>query len=451
MKSINPFTGKEIKDHRELSDDELVRKLRLSNEFFKKYREVDFSVKSELLRKTADLLTKNSESYAGTITMEMGKPISESIAEVKKCAWVCSYYADNAEQFLERKEIKTEALSSFVIYQPLGPILAVMPWNFPFWQVFRFAAPALMAGNTVLLKHASNVQMCAKTIEEIFMEAGFESGAFQNLAISSGRVKEIIENPVIKGVTLTGSEEAGSSVASIAGKNLKKTVLELGGNNAFIVLKGADLNQAAHTAITARLLNAGQSCIAAKRFIIEKDVVDEFTGLLINRLESQLVDDPIKKETKMGPLSSLFQAEAVRIQVKKSVELGAVSVFSGRDIDCIMDPIILRNVKPGMPAFNEEVFGPVFAIIVADNYKHALALANDSEFGLGINVFTNSQEKADFFIRNAEEGAVFVNEMVKSDPRLPFGGIKKSGYGRELSIEGIKEFVNTKTVYIKNI
>ena len=381
----------------------------------------------------------------------MGKPITEAEAEVKKCAWVCEYYADNAETFLQDKIIKSDAQTSYVKFQALGPILAVMPWNFPFWQLFRFAAPALMAGNTVLLKHASNVQISAKAIQNIFDEAGYEKGVFQNLAIKSGMVKSVLDHPAVKAVTLTGSESAGSAVAEIAGRNIKKSVLELGGNNAFVVLKDADLNQAVEVALVARLLNGGQSCIAAKRFILENEIHDKFIEILTKKLDVYKPGEPLNRETKMGPLASEYQANDVLFQLNKSIEMGAVLVCGGKQEGAFFEPAILRNVVPGMPAFDEELFGPVFAITPACSYEEALELANKSDFGLGINVFTKSKSKAEYFINNAEEGAVFINSMVKSDPRLPFGGIKKSGFGRELSEEGIKEFVNIKTVYIENL
>lgn len=451
MKSINPSTGKLIIEHKVLSDEALIEKIEQSYSSFKLFRKTDFSQRSILLKKVAELLIEKSEKYARIITTEMGKPITESLAEVKKCAWVCEYYADNAEEFLQDKIIKSDAQNSYVKYQALGPILAVMPWNFPFWQLFRFAAPALMAGNTVLLKHSSNVQISANIIQDIFDEAGFAKGVFQNLAIKSDKVKSVLDHHAVKAVTLTGSEAAGSAVAEIAGKNIKKSVLELGGNNAFVVLKDADINHAVEVALIARLLNGGQSCIAAKRFILENEIHDQFVELLLEKIDEYKPGDPLNVDTKIGPLASEYQAKDVHFQLRKSIEMGAVLVHGGKQEGAFFEPAILKNVIPGMPAFDKELFGPVFAITPACSYEEALELANKSDFGLGINVFTKSKEKAEYFINHAEEGAVFINSMVKSDPRLPFGGVKKSGFGRELSIEGIKEFVNIKTVYIEDL
>lgn len=445
--SINPFTGKTIGELPELSPEEIQVKLLKSQEVFQIYRKSDFSSRSEKLYKLAEILKSDSQVLAEVISKEMGKPISESISEVLKCAWVCEFYAENGEGFLQNRVVSSDASLSYVKYEPLGAIVAVMPWNFPFWQVFRFAAPALMAGNTVLLKHASNVQYSAKQIEELFLKAGFESGVFQNLAIRSGVVAEIIQSPVVKAITLTGSEFAGASVAEAAGKSIKKCVLELGGNNAFVVLKDADIEKAVDVALVARLLNAGQSCIAAKRFILEEEIHDEFIDRLSEAIATYKVGDPLHPDTKIGPLSSTQSAEALMIQVNKSIESGARLICGGQKAGAKFEPGILLDVKPGMPAFDEELFGPVFAVTKVKSMEEALKLSNLSEFGLGLNLFTSSKEKAQYFIDNAEEGAVFVNSMVKSDPRLPFGGVKKSGYGRELSEEGIREFVNVKTVY----
>ncbi|MCF8378050.1 MAG: NAD-dependent succinate-semialdehyde dehydrogenase [Bacteroidales bacterium] len=448
FKSINPFTGKVLGELAELSQEEIQFKLNKSSEVFQEYRKSDYSFRSERLFKAADLLKSETQEFAEIITNEMGKPITESVSEVLKCAWVCEYYAEKAEGFLKNREVPTDAGLSYVKYEPLGTILAVMPWNFPFWQVFRFAAPALMAGNTVLLKHASNVQYSAQKIEEIFLKAGFENGVFQNLAVKSEAVAAIIKSPVVKAITLTGSEFAGASVAEVAGRNIKKCVLELGGNNAFVVLKDADLSKAVDVALVARLLNAGQSCIAAKRFILEEEIHEEFISLLKEKIQDYKVGDPMQKDTKIGTLSSAQSSESLNIQVQKSIESGAILVCGGQREGAKFEPTILLNVKPGMPAFDEELFGPVFAVSKVKSMEEALQLSNKSEFGLGLNLFTSSKEKAQYFIDNAEEGAVFVNSMVKSDPRLPFGGLKKSGYGRELSEEGIREFVNVKTVYI---
>jgi succinate-semialdehyde dehydrogenase/glutarate-semialdehyde dehydrogenase len=424
--------------------------IRLGRSFstFTNYRHSSFVERAMLMHKVAAVLRERSREFAEVITREMGKPLTEAGAEVKKCAWVCEYYAENAARFLEDKVVETEAEESRVIFEPLGPILAIMPWNFPFWQVFRFAAPALMAGNTVLLKHASNVQGCAVTIEEIFKEAGFEEGVFQNLAVGSDRIAGIIASEYIKAVTLTGSEQAGVAVASEAGRHLKKCVLELGGSNAFVVLNDANRELTLNLAIPARMQNCGQSCIAAKRFILESWIAEDFIPLLVNRVETLVMGDPMEEGTQVGPLVSVKQAKEVEEQVNKSVEMGAKLLLGGERDGAFYQPTILSEVVSGMPVFDEEIFGPVFAVMEASSPEHALELSNKSKFGLGMQVFTASERSAELFIRGAEEGAVFVNAMVKSDPRLPFGGTKKSGYGRELSEEGIKEFVNIKTIWI---
>ncbi|MCD4710896.1 MAG: NAD-dependent succinate-semialdehyde dehydrogenase [Bacteroidales bacterium] len=448
LKSINPFDPSRIINYPQLSDMNLAVQLGRAHNTFTKYRHTSFEERATLMNRVAALLRERSREFAEVITREMGKPVTEAGAEVKKCAWVCEYYAENAALFLEERIVETEADESRVIYEPLGPILAVMPWNFPFWQVFRFAAPALMAGNTVLLKHASNVQGCAGTIEMIFREAGFEEGAFQNLAIGSDRVASVIASDYIKAVTLTGSEQAGVAVASEAGRHLKKCVLELGGSNAFVVLNDANRELTLNLAIPARMQNGGQSCIAAKRFILESWIAEDFIPLLVSRVEKLVMGDPMEEGTQVGPLVSKKQAKEVEEQVRKSVDMGAKLLLGGERNGAFYQPTILWGVAPGMPVFDEEVFGPVFAVIEASSPEHALELSNRSKFGLGMQLFTDSERSAELFIRGAEEGAVFVNAMVKSDPRLPFGGTKKSGYGRELSEEGIKEFVNIKTIWI---
>jgi succinate-semialdehyde dehydrogenase/glutarate-semialdehyde dehydrogenase len=448
LKSINPFDPSRIINYPQLSDMALAVQLGRAHTTFTSYRKSSFEERATWMKGVAAVLRDRSREFAEVITREMGKPVTESEAEVKKCAWVCDYYADNAEHFLADKIVETEADESKVIFEPLGPVLAVMPWNFPFWQVFRFAAPALMAGNTVLLKHASNVQGCAVTIEEIFKEAGFEEGVFQNLAIGSERVAGVIASEYIKAVTLTGSEEAGMAVAAEAGKHLKKCVLELGGNNAFVVLNDANRELALNMAIPARMQNGGQSCIAAKRFIIESWIAEDFIPLLVSRVKQQVVGDPMDEKTQVGPLVSVKQAKEVEGQVRRSLEMGARLLLGGERNGAFFQPAVLTGVLPGMPVFDEEVFGPVFAVMEATSPEHALELSNTSKFGLGMQLFTASDRMAELFIRGADEGAVFVNAMVKSDPRLPFGGIKKSGYGRELSDEGIREFVNIKTIWI---
>jgi succinate-semialdehyde dehydrogenase/glutarate-semialdehyde dehydrogenase len=448
LKSINPCDPSRIINYPQLSDMNLALRLGRAHSTFTRYRHTSFETRAAGMKKVAGLLRERSRELAEVITGEMGKPIIEATAEVKKCAWVCEYYAENAARFLKDKLVETEADESRVICQPLGPVLAVMPWNFPFWQVFRCAAPALMAGNTMVLKHASNVQGCAGTMEELFLESGFEEGVFQNLAISSDRVAGVIASEYVKAVSLTGSEEAGRAVATEAGRHLKKCVLELGGSNAFVVLNDANRELALNLALPARMQNGGQSCIAAKRFILESWIAEDFIPLLVSRVGELVMGDPMDEGTQVGPLVSVNQAREVEEQVKRSVEMGARLLLGGERDGAYFQPTILAEVTPEMPAFQEEVFGPVFALMEASSPEHALELSNNSKFGLGMQLFTASDESADLFIQGAEEGAVFVNAMVKSDPRLPFGGIKASGYGRELSKEGIREFVNIKTIWI---
>jgi succinate-semialdehyde dehydrogenase/glutarate-semialdehyde dehydrogenase len=437
-----------IINYPQVSDMNLALQVGRANTAFEKYRHTSFEERTKLMNRVGAILREQSREFAEAITGEMGKPVGEAEAEVRKCAWVCEYYAEHAEGFLETKQVETEADESMVICEPLGPVLAVMPWNFPFWQVFRFAAPALMAGNTVLLKHASNVQGCALMIESIFKEAGFEEGVFQNLAIGSDRVALVISNEYVRAVTLTGSEQAGVAVASEAGRHLKKCVLELGGNNAFVVLNDANQKLALNLAIPARMQNCGQSCIAAKRFILESWIAEDFVPRLVSKVEELVVGDPMEEGTQVGPMVSVKQAREVEEQVTESVKMGAKLLLGGKRNGPFYDPTILSGITPGMPVFDEEVFGPVFAIMEASSPQHALELSNQSRFGLGLQLFTQSESSVSLFVKGAQEGAVFVNAMVKSDPRLPFGGTKRSGYGRELSSEGIKEFVNIKTVWI---
>jgi succinate-semialdehyde dehydrogenase/glutarate-semialdehyde dehydrogenase len=378
----------------------------------------------------------------------MHKPISQAIAEVEKCALLCNYYFENAELFLVTKSIKTEATESFVTFEPLGVILGVMPWNFPFWQVFRFAVPTIIAGNTVVVKHASNVPKSANLIQEIFEKAGFPKACYQDLPISSSEVANIIANPIIKAVSLTGSEQAGIAVATEAGKHLKKCVLELGGSNAFIILEDANLDKAVATAVNARMQNAGQSCIAAKRFLVHEDIEEEFVAKFKVAIQNLKTGNPLDKETQIGSLARLDLAEELDVQVQKSIQMGAQLILGGKRNNAFYEPTILTNVTPQMPVFFEETFGPVAAIITFKTIEETIELSNESQFGLGVSIFTQDIDFIKTKISAFNEGAVFINEMVKSDPRLPFGGIKKSGYGRELAEDGIKEFVNVKTVVI---
>lgn len=448
LKSINPCDPSREVNYPQLSDINLTVRLGRAGSAFKNYRKSSFAEREVRMNRVAGLLKDRSRELAELITTEMGKPVREAEAEVRKCAWVCEYYAVHAEEFLHERVVMTEAEESKVIYQPLGPVLVVMPWNFPFWQVFRCAAPALMAGNTMLLKHASNVQGCALAIEELFTEAGYEEGVFQNLAISSDRVAGVIAHEYVVAVSLTGSEAAGRAVAAQAGLHLKKCVLELGGNNAFVVLNDANQELALNIAIPARMQNGGQSCIAAKRFILESWIAEDFIPSLEKRIAGLKMGNPMEEDTDVGPLSSVRQAMEVEKQVRSSVEMGARLITGGHRDEAFFEPTLVCGVRPGMPLFDEEVFGPVFAITEVDSAEKALELSNLSLFGLGMQVFTQSEELSQKFIEKAEEGAVFVNAMVKSDPRLPFGGVKNSGYGRELSIEGIREFVNIKSVWI---
>ena len=396
----------------------------------------------------ATLLLENKEEYASIITSEMHKPITQALAEVEKCALLCNYYYENAENFLATKSIKTDASESYVVYEPLGVILGIMPWNFPFWQVFRFAVPTLIAGNTVVVKHASNVPKCAELIESIFNAAGFPKGCYQNLPIPSNKVSDIIANPIIKAVSLTGSEQAGVAVATEAGKHLKKCVLELGGNSAFIILEDANLEKAVATAVNARMQNAGQSCIAAKRFLVHETILDAFIEKFKIAIQNLKTGNPLDRDTQIGSLARVDLAEELEQQVQKSIQMGAQIITGGKRDGAFFEPTILTDVTPIMPVFKEETFGPVAAITTFKTIDEAIELSNQSEYGLGVSIFTQDVDFIKTKISAFNEGAVFINEMVKSDPRLPFGGIKKSGYGRELAEEGLKEFVNVKTVVI---
>jgi succinate-semialdehyde dehydrogenase / glutarate-semialdehyde dehydrogenase len=449
FKSINPYNGKEIAVYTEHTEEQVNNILEKSQAAFESWREVPIKERCKLLVNAAGLLRKNVDKYAETMTLEMGKPISEAKSEINKCAWVCEFYAENAERFLADEIIETGASESFVSHDPIGTVFAIMPWNFPYWQVFRFAAPALAAGNTGLLKHASNVFGCATHIEELLLEAGFPDGVFQNLFIHHDKTESIIANDIVKAVTLTGSERAGKSVGELAGKYLKKSVLELGGNNAFIVLEDADMDQAVKTGITARMMNSGQSCIAAKRFILVGDAYDKFLPAFIDGVKAIKKGDPVDESTKIGPLARKDLADELHNQLQKSVEQGAKIETGGKQDNAFYEPTVLTGVKPGMPAFDEETFGPLAAIIRAKDADEAFELAANSKYGLGVSLFTTDIENARRHIGKAPDGAFFINELVKSDPRLPFGGTGKSGYGRELSREGIHEFVNKKTVYIK--
>jgi len=445
--TINPFTQEELKTYNLIKDVDLKQKLNLADKQFQSWKTTEIKDRSNLMSKAAELLIERKETYAKLMTEEMGKPITQGIAEIEKCAWVCDFYAKNAEDFLADQLIETDAEESFISYDPLGVILAIMPWNYPFWQVMRFAAPTLMAGNTALLKHASTTTQCALEIEKLFEDAGFPEGCFQTLLVSHDQIETIIGNDIVKAVSLTGSEGAGRKIAEIAGKNLKKVVLELGGNNACIVLKDADLDEHIDTMAWARMQNAGQSCIAAKRFIVVEDIYDEFLTKFKAKVESYVVGNPMEDKTEVATMASVSLAEEVEQQVKKSLDKGAKVVYGNKREDALYHPTILENVTAEMPVFKEEVFGPVAAIIKVKDEDEAYETASNSRFGLGSMVFTKNTDKAKKRIGEIADGAFFINELVKSDPRLPFGGTKASGYGRELSKEGIMEFVNVKTVY----
>jgi len=451
IQSINPATGEILESFKETSGQELDRILTGAHAAFLQWREVPFARRAQRMREAAQTLRTRRAEYARTMTLEMGKPIVQGEAEVDKCAWVCEYYADHAEAFLAEQPRETEASRSYVRFDPLGPVLAVMPWNFPFWQVFRFAAAALMAGNAGVLKHASNVPRCALAIEEVFREAGFPRGLFSTVLVGSSAVAALIANPRIVAVTLTGSDRAGSKVAEQAGRELKKTVLELGGSDPFIVLADADLAAAARTAAEARLINSGQSCIAAKRFIVVEPVADQFLDRFLDELRSRRMGDPLVRGTQVGPQARLDLRDSLHEQVAESVKRGAKLLLGGEvpaGKGAFYPPTLLAAVDKGMPAFDEETFGPVAAVIRAKDAADAVRLANDSAFGLGASLWTQDRARAERMAAQIEAGSVFVNGVVKSDPSLPFGGIKRSGYGRELSEYGIREFVNIKSVWI---
>ena len=449
--AINPATEEKLESYDSHSEKEVQQRLSAARDAFEDWRRVPFSQRADVLRKTANLLRERKRQYGELMTAEMGKPIQQAEAEVEKCAWVCEFYADHAEDFLAPRDIDSDAQTSRVRYDPLGPVLAIMPWNFPFWQVFRFVAPGLMAGNVGLLKHARNVPGCALAIEDVLRDAGLPAGAFATLLIPSKQVDALIVDETITAVTLTGSERAGEAVAEAAGKHLKKCVLELGGSDPFIVLADADISQAAQQATQARCQNSGQSCIAAKRFIVEQAVAEEFTERFIAEMRQQTLGDPLDEATDVGPQARGDLRDDLHEQVQRSQHDGA-RVRIGGEIPggrgFFFPPTVLDRVRPGMAAFDEETFGPVAAVTVARDAVEAIDLANRTSFGLGASVWTADLARAENLAAKLEAGCVFVNQFVKSDPRLPFGGIKRSGYGRELSDYGIREFVNIKTVWI---
>lgn len=449
FKSINPYNQEEVGSYTEQSPAEIKQVLEKAGQAYGQWRTVPLEDRATLMIKAGQVLRDHAEEYARMITLEMGKPITEARGEIKKCAWACDYYAEHAASFLADEVISTEAQKSFVRHDPIGAVLAIMPWNFPFWQVFRFAAPTLMAGNVGILKHAPNVLGCATQIAEVFQKAGFPEGVFQNVFLHHDKTETLIGHPAIKAVTLTGSEGAGSAVAALAGKHLKKSLLELGGSNAFIIWDDADLEKTVQTACTARMMNAGQSCIAAKRFLVMEGVYDAFVSKFTEAVRQLQRGDPMHEDTQVGPLARKDLADQLREQVQESVAQGAKVVLGGTQDESYFAPTILTHVQPGMPVFDQETFGPVAVILKVKSIEEAFMLSDQSKYGLGVTVCTTDTEKAIAMAGAVSDGAYFVNELVKSDPRLPFGGTKKSGYGRELSKDGMMEFVNRKTVYVK--
>lgn len=457
--TVNPATGETLKTFEPLTSESIAQKLAIAQSTFQAYRQTSFEQRATWLRNAADILDAKADEFGKLMSLEMGKLVSAGVREAKKCASVCRYYADHGAAFLRDRPAETDASQSFVAYQPMGIILAVMPWNFPFWQVFRFAAPALMAGNVGVLKHASNVPQCALAIEDILHQAGFPDGCFQTLLITASQVAEVIGDDRVKAATLTGSEGAGASLAAAAGSHLKKTVLELGGSDPFVVLASADVDAAVATAVQSRMLNNGQTCISAKRFIVEEAIADVFTEKVIQTFKNLTVGDPLSPDTHIGPLSTTAIKLELEHQVKECIEAGATVAWGGNPEaialppeltpDNFYPPTLLTNVPTDDPIAKAEFFGPVAMLFRVPDIDAAIALANDIPFGLGASAWTTKPDERDRLIRELEAGAVFINGLVKSDPRMPFGGIKRSGYGRELGAEGIHEFVNIKTVWVK--
>ena len=457
ISSINPATGKVLQTFDSLTELQLEEKIARAAGTFRDHLRTSFDDRAEKMMRAAGILENEKHLFARTMTLEMGKPVNGAVQEAEKCAWVCRYYAENAQRHLADELVETNATKSYVRFQPLGVVLAVMPWNFPFWQVFRFAAPALMAGNVGLLKHASNVPQCALAIEDIFRRAGFAEGAFQTLLIGSDAVQKVLEDPRVAAATLTGSEPAGRSVASIAGKQIKKTVLELGGSDPFIVMPSAKFEEAVSTAVKARTINNGQSCIAAKRFIVHEQIYDRFESEFVGAMKKLRVGDPLDEKTDIGPLATEQILNDLDEQVKVSVASGAKILTGGHRLRFdgtpalgnFYEPTVLADIPKQAPAYRDEIFGPVASLFRVKSIEEAIGLANSTTFGLGAAAWTNDSNEERHFIEELEAGCVFINGMVASDPRLPFGGVKHSGYGRELSEFGIREFVNIKTVWIK--
>jgi succinate-semialdehyde dehydrogenase/glutarate-semialdehyde dehydrogenase len=450
--TVNPATGQVVKSFEPLNSAEIEKKLQKAHETFAIYRQTPFAQRAKWMLRAAAVLEGEKETYARVMTTEMGKTLRSAVDEAAKCAWVCRYYAENAEKFLADEVVETGAKKSYIRYQPLGPVLAVMPWNFPFWQVLRFAAPALMAGNVGLLKHASIVPQSALLIEELFHRAGFPDGAFQTLLIGSREVDRILGDPRVMAATLTGSEQAGIEVGIGAAKRIKKVVLELGGSDPFIVMPSANLETATSAAVKARIFNNGQSCIAAKRFIVAESIAEKFESLFAQKMAALNVGDPFDERTELGPLSTADGVSDLERDVKKSVEMGAKILTGGKPLQRpgnFYAPTVLVNVPKDSPAYKEEMFGPVASVFRAKDINDAIRIANDSRFGLGASAWTNDPAEQQKFINELDAGMVFINRMVASDPRIPFGGVKWSGHGRELGAVGIREFTNMKTVWVE--
>jgi succinate-semialdehyde dehydrogenase / glutarate-semialdehyde dehydrogenase len=450
--SINPANGKLLKSFEPLSDAQIEEKILLACKTFKEYKRVPFAERATMMLRAAEIVEKEKETFGRLMTLEMGKPYRAAVDESAKCALACRYYAENAERFLADEPVVTSAKNSYIRYQPVGPVLAVMPWNFPFWQVFRFAAPALMAGNMGLLKHASNVPQCALMIEEIFCRAGFPAGAFQTLLIGSDKVEGILADPRIAAATLTGSEGAGIQVGVAAAKRIKKVVLELGGSDPFIIMPSANLDEAIATAVKARVQNNGQSCIAAKRFIVAESIANEFEKMFVKKMESLRMGDPFEESTELGPLATADGVETLDADVQKTIKAGARLLTGGKRIAIpgnYYAPTVLTDIPKGSPADCDELFGPVASLFRAKNLDDAIRIANSSPFGLGASAWTNDSAEQERLVNELESGMVFINKMVASDPRVPFGGVKRSGHGRELGVYGIREFTNIKTVWIQ--
>jgi succinate-semialdehyde dehydrogenase / glutarate-semialdehyde dehydrogenase len=449
--TINPATGETVRTFAPISDQELEARLQCAADTFHRYRRTPIAERLRLLSRAAEILEQEKEAFGRLMVLEMGKTLKAAVEEAAKCAWGCRYYAENAERFLADERVDTGKANTFISYQPIGPVLAVMPWNFPFWQVFRFAAPALAAGNVGLLKHASNVPQCALAIEDIFRRAGFPEGCFQTLLLETQRVQRVIDDPRVAAVTLTGSTGAGQHVGSAAGKEIKKSVLELGGSDPFIVMPSADFEAAVRTAVKARTINNGQSCIAAKRFIVADTIADEFERRFVEGMKALVVGDPLDPKTDIGPLANEAQVKTLTEQMRQAVKAGGRLLTGGHPLErpgYYFAPGVLAGITDDSPLYREEVFGPVALLFRARDLDHAIRLANDSSFGLGASAWTRDPRERARFVAELEAGMVFINGMVASDPRLPFGGVKQSGYGRELGLYGLREFVNIKTVWI---